>query len=185
MELKYIKQVLDGDVSKFSYIIDTYKHMAYSIAFRILNNKEDAEEAVQDSFLKAYKALSTFKADSKFSTWLYKIVVNHSISKLKGKAPAGKFIPIDEISDMVAEQTDAAYKNLVKDDQRKFINLAMDELEMEDRLLLTLYYLDENSIAEVAEIVSISADNIKMKIHRARKKMFFVLNRMLKDESKF
>jgi RNA polymerase sigma-70 factor (ECF subfamily) len=185
MELKYIKQVLDGDISKFSYIIETYKHMAYSIAYRILNNREDAEEVVQDSFFKAFKALSSFKGESKFSTWLYKIVVNHSLSKLKGRRPSNKYINIDDVPDIIAESTESVYKNLVKDEKRKFITLALTELEIEDRLVLTLYYLEENSIGEVAEITSISSDNIKMKIHRARKKMLFVLNKILKNESKF
>ncbi len=81
MEFEYIKQILAGDISKFSFLIEKYKHLAYNIAFRILNNNEDAEEAVQDAFLRAFKALSSFKGDAKFSTWFYRIVVNVSVSK--------------------------------------------------------------------------------------------------------
>lgn len=183
MEDIYIKQVLDGDVSKYGHIINLYKDMAYSIAFRILNNNEDAEEAVQDSFLRAYNALSSFKAESKFSTWLYKIVVNTSINRSKGRRQVVNDINIDDLSEnLLAADVEPVLKKLDQQDRIKLINLAMDKLMMEDRLLLTLYYLNENSIAEITEITSIPGENIKMKIHRARKKMFVVLNGVLKNE---
>lgn len=183
MEDIYIKQVLDGDISKYGHIINLYKDMAYSIAFRILNNNEDAEEAVQDSFLRAYNALSSFKAESKFSTWLYKIVVNTSINRSKGRRQVVNDINIDDLSEnLLAADVEPVLKKLDQQDRINLINLAMDKLMMEDRLLLTLYYLNENSIAEIAEITSIPGENIKMKIHRARKKMFVVLNGVLKNE---
>jgi RNA polymerase sigma factor (sigma-70 family) len=183
MEHNYIRQVLDGDVSQYSHVIDQYKNMAYSIAFRILNNNEDAEEAVQDSFLRAYNALHSFKGESKFSTWLYKIVVNTSINKSKGRRQFVNDINIDDLSeDHLAADVEPVLKKLVQQDRIKFVNLALDKLMMEDRLLLTLYYLNENSIAEISAITSISGENIKMKIHRARKKMFVILNGELKNE---
>lgn len=83
MDSLYLQKIIAGDISKFSYFIEKYKDMAFSIAFRIINNREDAEEIVQDSFLKAFKSLKKFRQDSKFSTWFYRIVVNHSLSKLK------------------------------------------------------------------------------------------------------
>jgi len=183
MEHIYIRQVLDGDVSKYGHVIDLYKDMAYSIAFRILNNNEDAEEAVQDSFLRAYKALSGFKAESKFSTWLYKIVVNTSINKSKSRRQIVNDINIDNLSEnLLAADVEPVLQKLVQQDRVKFINLALNKLMMEDRLLLTLYYLNENSIAEISDITSIPGENIKMKIHRARKKMFVILNGVLKNE---
>ena len=183
MEHIYIRQILDGDVSKYSHVIDLYKDMAYSIAFRILNNNEDAEEAVQDSFLRAYNALSSFKAESKFSTWLYKIVVNTSINKSKGRRQIVNDINIDDLTEnILAADVEPVLQKLIQQDRVKFINLALDKLMMEDRLLLTLYYLNENSIAEISDITSIPKENIKMKIHRARKKMFVVLNGILINE---
>ncbi len=183
MEHIYVRQVLDGDVSKYGHVIDLYKDMAYSIAFRILNNNEDAEEAVQDSFLRAYNALSSFKAEAKFSTWLYKIVVNTSINKSKGRRKIVNDINIDDLTEnTLAADVEPVLQKLIQQDRVKFINLALDQLMMEDRLLLTLYYLNENSIAEISDITSIPKENIKMKIHRARKKMFVVLTGVLKTE---
>ena len=182
MEKLYLQKVLEGDISKFSYIIEKYKDMAFSIAFRIINNREDAEEIVQDSFLRAFKSLKKFRFDSKFSTWFYRIVVNNSLSKLKREKQDTRNIDIDKVSDSIIENVESVYKGLIQVDQQKFINYALNELCIEDRLLLTLYYLNENSIEEIAEITNISQETLKMKIHRARKKMYIVLEERLKSE---
>ncbi len=185
MDLFYFKQVIEGNVSGFSYFIEKYKDMAYSIAFRIINNKEDAEEVVQDSFVKAYRSLKTFRQDAKFSTWFYKIVVNTSLSKIRKKKFEALDIDVDEMGETIGDGVESAYNNLASADRKKFINLALEELLMEERLLLTLYYLGENSIDEIGEITGIKAANIKMKLHRARKKMLAILEKTLKSELQY
>lgn len=182
MDKIYLQKVIEGDISKFSYFIEKYKDMAFSIAFRIINNREDAEEIVQDSFLRAFKSLKKFRFDSKFSTWFYRIVVNNSLSKLKREKQDTRNIDIDKVSDSIIENVESVYKGLIQADQQKFINYALNELCIEDRLLLTLYYLNENSIEEISEITNISQETLKMKIHRARKKMYIVLEERLKSE---
>lgn len=74
MESLYIEKIISGDVSKFSYFVNKYKDMSFLIAFRIVKNKEYAEEVVQDSFLRAYKSLHKFKYNSKFSTWFIELL---------------------------------------------------------------------------------------------------------------
>src|SRR6478672_133980 len=83
MESFYISQVLDGEISAFTYFVDTYKAMAFAIAYRITGNKEDGEEVVQDAFVKAYRSLKKFRQDSKFSTWFFRIVVNVALTRVK------------------------------------------------------------------------------------------------------
>lgn len=183
MELFYIRQVLEGDIAQFSYFVETHKDMAYSVAFSIINDKEDAEDAVQDAYLKAYRSLHQLRQDSKFSTWFYRIVANTSLTKVK-RNKISRDIAVNEVSDMFIENTESAYKNLAQAEQRKFIDLAMDELNSEDRLLITLYYLNENSMEEITEITNIPPENLKMKLHRARKKMYVVLSALLKSETK-
>ena len=162
--------------------------MAFAISFRMIGNKEDAEEVVQDSFLKAYRSLGKFRQDSKFSTWLYKIVVNTSISKMKKKS----FFTSDlycteanEVTDLSIENVESTYTNLTRSEQNKYINLALEELVPEERLILTLYYLYESTISEIMEITGISQENIKMKLHRARKKMYLILERKLQSEVQY
>jgi RNA polymerase sigma factor (sigma-70 family) len=182
MDDLYLKLVLEGNTSKFSYFIEKYKGMAFSIAFRIIDNREDAEEIVQDAFLKAFKSLEKFRKDSKFSTWFYRIVVNSSLSRARSKRPESSSIDEDDIADVVVESVESAYRGLALSEQKKFIHLALEELSIEDRLLLTLYYLNENSIDEIMEITGITQENVKMKLHRARNKMYKILNKNLKLE---
>jgi RNA polymerase sigma factor (sigma-70 family) len=182
MDNFYLQKVLEGDVSKFSYFIEKYKDMAFSIAFRIIDNREDAEEIVQDSFLKAFKALNKFRYDSKFSTWFYRIVVNNSLSRLKRDKQESNTIDLDKVSNVAIEKVESVYRDLTLAEQKRFINAALNELNVEDRLLLTLYYLNENTIEEIAEITTIAHENLKMKIYRARKKMYIILEKILKSE---
>jgi RNA polymerase sigma-70 factor (ECF subfamily) len=184
MESQYIREVLNGNLNRFSYFVSQYKDMAYSIAFRIVNNKEDAEEIVQDSFVRAYKSLHKFKQDSKFSTWFYRIVVNRAISiKSQVKTPIIE-IDINTIPDIKFEGIATAYKNLTQVDRVKYINSALKDLSEEDSLLLTLYYLNENSIEEITEITGITRENVKMKLLRGRMKLYVVLEKNLKLELK-
>ena len=182
MDDLYLKLVLEGNASKYSYFVEKYKGMAFSIAFRIVNNKEDAEEIVQDAFLKAFRSLDKFRKDSKFSTWFYRIVVNSSLSRTRSKRPELSSIDEDDIANVVIESVESAYRGLDLSDQKKFIQNALEELSVEDRLLLTLYYLTENSIDEITDITSITQYNVKMKLHRARNKMYKILNNNLKSE---
>lgn len=184
MDLIYLQKVLAGDISGFSYFIDQYKDMAYSIAFRIVNNREDAEEIVQDSFMKAYQALHTFRNDSKFSTWFYRIVVNQSFTKQTRDKTEAKTIDLSKNPDVAIDQLESAYQKMTHDDQKKYINQALEELDSEDSLLLTLFYLNENSIEEIVEITAITRENVKMKLYRARKKMYGLLEQKLKSEIK-
>ncbi|MGC1389691.1 MAG: RNA polymerase sigma factor [Bacteroidales bacterium] len=184
MEDKYICEILNGNTSGYSYFVSNYKDMAYSIAYRIVNNKEDAEEIVQDSFVRAYKSLHKFRQSSKFSTWFYRIVVNRALSI---RSQVKKFIieiDLNTIPEVQFEEIDTAYRNLTQVERVKYINSALKELPEEDSLLLTLFYLNENSIAEITEITGISGENVKMKLSRARKKMYVKLEKSLKLELK-
>ena len=79
----YIDKVLKGDDSKFSILIDRYKDLTFTLCYRIVKDKEYAEESAQDTFLKVYKSLAKFKGESKFSSWIYRIAYNTSLDKLK------------------------------------------------------------------------------------------------------
>jgi RNA polymerase sigma-70 factor (ECF subfamily) len=184
MENQYIREVLDGNPNRFSYFVSQYKDMAYSIAFRIVNNKEDAEEIVQDSFMRAYKSLHKFKQSSKFSTWFYRIVVNRALSVRSQVKKSIIEIDINAIPEIQFEEIDTAYRNLTQVERVKFINSALKELPEEDSLLLTLFYLNENSIEEITQITGIKVENVKMKLLRARKKMYMILEENLKLELK-
>ena len=94
----YIEKVLQGDTSSYNYLVNNYKDMVYTLAIKIVRNHEDAEEVAQDSFVKAFQKLNSFKGESKFSTWLYTIVYRTAISKIRKKN-----IETTDIDDFVIE----------------------------------------------------------------------------------
>ena len=180
----YIERVLGGDVNAFSYLVDEYKGMVYTIALRMLKNPEDAEEMAQDTFVKAFNSLKNFKFESKFSTWLYRITYNGAISKLRKKQ-----IEVYDVEDAVLPDSEvistySAINELTRNEQKKYINEAIENLKEDDALIITLYYLQENTIEEICEITGLTLSNIKVKLHRARKRFYDELKIILKDEVK-
>lgn len=178
----YIDKVLQGDTNAFTYLIDKYKNMVYTISIKIVKDHEDAEEIAQDSFLKAYQKLETFKGESKFSTWLYTIVYRNSISKIRKKnivtTDIDAFVLDNHTTDLEFPQIEA----IKNGEQKKYVNKAISNLKEMDALLITLFYLNENSVEEIEQITGLTKTNVKVKLFRARKKLFNELSFLLKDE---
>src|SRR6186713_1371348 len=147
----YLGLAIRGDREGLGYLVAAYRDLAYTIAFRLVNNAEDAEEVVQDAFQKAFACLGQFRRASKFSTWLYRIVYNTALTKRSGRQRviASLADPPDETE--YANEENGGWMRLARADRKKFINLALDQLKGEDRLILTLHYIAEKSIAEVGE----------------------------------
>ena len=141
--------------------------MVYSIALRILENAHDAEDASQEIFMRAYEQLNSFQWRSKFSTWLYTIAYRICVSRIKKSNL--ETIPINDetISNYPAESR--IFEKISAAETEKLVKNAINKLPKIDALLVTLYYLDENSIKEIAEITGLSMSNIKVKLFRARK----------------
>ena len=180
----YIDKVSQGDINAFAYLINKYKDMAYTIAIKIVKNHEDAEEVAQDSFLKAYEKLDSFKGNSKFSTWLYTIVYRNSITKIRKKKVATSDID-DHVMDNYSEGSEFPQLEAIKNgEQQKYVREAIDRLPEKDALLITLFYMNENSIEEIEQITNLTQSNIKVKLFRARKKLNTELSFLLKEEVK-
>lgn len=180
----YIDKVLQGDTNAFAYLINKYKDMAYTLAIKIVKSHEDAEEVAQDSFLKAYEKLDSFKGNSKFSTWLYTIVYRNSITKIRKKKVATSGID-DYVMDNYSEGHEFPQLEAIKNgEQQKYVREAIDRLPEKDALLITLFYMNESSVEEIEQITSLTQSNIKVKLFRARKKLNTELSFLLKEEVK-
>lgn len=175
-DFKEIDKVLAGDLHAYPALIDRYKRYVYSIILKVLQNKFEAEEAAQDTFVKAYHALKNFNRESKFSTWLYRIAFNTAISYKRRQNK-----PHYDIEETVISHTDE--NTLEKKDKAKFVHQAMNQLSDTDRRMLTLFYLQEFSLEEISEITSSPANTIKVRIHRARQRMAEELLLLLKKEA--
>jgi RNA polymerase sigma-70 factor (ECF subfamily) len=178
LESRHIQQVIDGDAASFTYLVTQYKDLAFAIAIRILQNEQDAEEAVQDAFVQAFRKIKNFRGESRFSTWLCSIVVNHSLTRARKRKRVVPYSDL-EVAEGQIDAIDNSYRQLTPQEQTKYINLALERLAPEDRTLLTLYYLEEQPIGEIAEITGISKENTKMRLHRARGKMYGVLSKIM------
>jgi RNA polymerase sigma factor (sigma-70 family) len=175
-----IHKIQDGDTNAFRTLVDLYKDKSLSLALSIVKNESLAEDILQDSFITVYKNIKGFKFKSKFSTWLYKIIVNTSYNELKRQK---RNISIEE-SDFVTNLSSEQKENLVLsfEDQKIYIQKAMEQLKTDEALVLRLFYLCEMSLKEITAITKFSASKVRVDIHRGKKNIKYQLKQLLGEE---
>lgn len=167
-----IQKVLDGNTATYTVIVDRYKDLVYSVVLKIVKNHEEAEETAQDTFLKAYHALSTFKREAKFSTWLFRIAYNTAISKTRRKQLTTTAIDDKMIENYSTDEIKENLGQLDMEDQVKILQKAIQLLGNEDQLLISLFYRNRQSVDEISSITGLSDANVKVKLHRIRKRLY-------------
>ncbi|RKD88482.1 RNA polymerase sigma factor [Mangrovibacterium diazotrophicum] len=177
----YITKVLEGDVASFSYLVDRYQDMVYGLAFKLLRNEEDAEEMAQDSFVKAYRSLNSYRQQSKFSTWIYRITYNGCITLLRKRKLEVRSMDEQQLTDKDEAQLNAQLIEMDKALVEKLLQEAMEKLPELEQVLITLYYFEEQKMEEISQITGLSESNVKVKIHRARKKMYDLLHQSYEE----
>ncbi|MCK9613432.1 MAG: sigma-70 family RNA polymerase sigma factor [Bacteroidales bacterium] len=174
-EQNWINDCRRGKTEAFRLLVDKYQHFAYTLAVRITKNDEDAEEVTQDAFVKAFKSLSGFKGESKFSTWFYKIVLHLAMTKVRRKKY--DFQNIDEIREAVEVDNDMQRKK----DRTYYVEKAINSLPEDETAMVSLFYMEGQSVEDIAAVFNLSISNTKVKLFRARKKMAEVLQNELKE----
>jgi RNA polymerase sigma-70 factor (ECF subfamily) len=178
----YLEQIKQGNTNAYAMLINKHKTMAFNVALRITHNREDAEEVIQDAFLKVYYSIKDFEGKSKFTTWLFRIVYNQAISKIRKKTIDQHTLDEEIIDNFTAGEISNGLTYLKAEEQTKYINLALAKLTEEDSTIVTLFYLNESSVEEVSEITGLSEANVKVKLHRSRKKLYDELKLLLSNE---
>lgn len=168
----YIKEVLKGNSNAYAPLVEKHKGMVYTICFKIVRKAEEAEELAQDTFLKAFDKLDKFRGDAKFSTWLYRIAYNAAISMTRKRR-----LEVHALDDFVISNysEDDARENLDvvdAEDQQKMLQIALSTLSDDDYLIINLFYLKELPVNDISSITGLSAANVKVKLHRIRKKLY-------------
>lgn len=171
-----IDLVLKGQQKAFAVLVERYQHYVYTLTLRYIPTQEEAEELAQDAFIKAYNSLSTFNRSSKFSTWLYIITRNTCLSHLRKNNI--RFDELNEEHTKLAEDGNNMEHRSEKEQLAKAINM----LQQSERIILTLFYLQEQSIQEVSKITGDSVSNVKVKLYRARKRLKEILEQHFKEE---
>ena len=181
-EIKYrIDRVKGGDREAFGGLVEAHKNMVYTVCLRMLTSEADAEEAAQDVFVKVFRSIGSFQAKSKFSTWLYRIAYNHCISVIRKKVKM-----IDLVDDIPEGEVDEGEMNGLESisakERSRYLKMAIESLAETDAVVVTLFYYDELSLEEIAGVTGLSSSNIRIKLHRSRKKMYQVICENLKSE---
>jgi len=178
----YIDKVLKGEDNAFSILIDRYKNLVFTLCYRIIKDKEYAEEAAQDTFLKVYKSLAKFKGEAKFSSWIYRIAYNTSLDKLKSIKRHSDSVSSINIDEYEFADMDSTMDILENNEFKSQIKSSIKKLDKEEAFILTLYYYEDMSMQEIADITGHKANSIKVKIHRSRQKLMIILRKQLPKE---
>ncbi|MDG2193943.1 MAG: sigma-70 family RNA polymerase sigma factor [Polaribacter sp.] len=178
----YIEKTLHGDVNAFAFLVERYKDMVFTLAVKMTRSREDAEEISQDSFIKVYKYLSKFKGDSKFSTWLYKISYNTCLDSIKKNAYQRNQVVIDDVTENQLASVETILDGIEKKERAAVINTCLNQLPEEEKAVLVFFYFKELSLKEIVEITSITEANVKVKLHRARKKLLSIVKNTVEPE---
>ena len=163
----------------FSYFLKRYSRSIHSLISRIIPSKEDAEELTQDTFLKAFSKLGTFKGDCSFSTWLFRIAYNTAISATRKRKIVFPFIDDAMLEAVSDELMDIVFDDEDNENRLQMLEEAIIKLNVEEKTLITLYYTDGKSIHEIASMLEQSNDNVKIKLFRVRKKIYVLMNKAI------
>lgn len=178
----YINQIIGGNSNAFAVLVDRYKDLIFSLALKMLKNREEAEEVSQDTFIKVFKSLSKFKGESKFSTWIYKVTYNTCLDRLKKNKRAHETVTINDFSENQIKNIETVLDAIDEKERNKTIQDCLLLLPSEDAFLLTLFYFEEQSLDEMSKVVGITANNVKVKLFRSRKKLAAILKERLEPE---
>lgn len=175
-EKHIIQQILNGETALYEFFLNTYGQQVFTLIVRIVSNQEDAEELTQDTFLKAFRHLESFKGNSSFSTWIYSIAYHTAISSARKK----KYDTFAMDDTLLANISDQQVDEALDDESEERIaklNGTLKRLDMEERALIDLYYYEEKPLSEIALILGLTESNAKVKLYRTRKKIYVLMNK--------
>lgn len=180
---KYLlKRSKDGDIQAFEQLIENYQTKVFNIALRIIGNYDDANDLAQEVFLRVYKSIKSFKGESSFSTWIYKITKNVCLDEIR-KRRNKNVISLDEeiklnsgeVTRQVESSDDTPDVALEKSEMKDLINKAISELSDEHRVVIVLRDIQGFSYEEIAKIIDCPEGTVKSRINRARKALKKIL----------
>lgn len=181
-DITLIEATLKGSRPAFQQLVERYQHFVFTIAYKILRTREEAEEAAQDVFVKVYKTLGSYEQKSKFSTWLYTVTYRTAIDIARKKQLLTDSIDNDDNFLQLEDAEDTPLEEVQQGDLQSQLQLAINQLRPDDAALITLFYLNEKTVKEISEIMDLTETNIKTKLHRTRETLRQYLSEHLKAE---
>ena len=169
-----IKKAIEGDESAYKNLLENYRGAIYNLLYKMVRNKEETEDLVQEAFMKAFKALPSFNEEYAFSTWLYKIAVNNCIDHMRKKKLQTYSInkPVQskdgELDREFPDTSMSPDKSILSDERASIIETAIDELPENYKTAIILRHSEEKSYEEISKILNIPLGTVKARIFRAR-----------------
>ena len=179
-ELEIIEQIKRGDADAFGELVTRHQKLVYNLALKMLGNPEDAEDAAQEAFIKAYRSIGSFRGESKFSVWLYKLTNNVCLDMLRKRREATVSLSVEDESgeDSEIEISDGRFSPDEVDEKkemREALHKALGELDEDFRSVLVLREVNGLSYDEIGRALNLDVGTVKSRIFRARKKLCAIL----------
>ena len=165
-EILLISRARTGDREAFGGLVEQYRDNVYRLAYRMCGNAYDADEAAQEAFVAAWRALPNFRGDAKFSTWLYRLTTNAAIDVMR-REKRHKAVGDGEMIE-VADDADSPQETVERTEQQEAVQKALATLSEEYREVLLLRYMEELDYAEIAEVLQLPSGTVKSRINRAK-----------------
>jgi RNA polymerase sigma-70 factor, ECF subfamily len=182
-DIEIIKRLKDGDDETFRVVVEKYQKMVLNCSYKFLRNRESAEDITQEVFLQVFESITSFRADSKLSTWIYRITVTKSLNHLKSLKRKKRFAMLISLfgEDKVEQRISASenmnpIKGLENQERARVLNLALEKLPENQRIAFTLSKINEMSYEEISSVLNTSISSVESLIHRAKtnlKKILF------------
>lgn len=163
-----LERIRAGDKRVFAQLVNRYKDRAMTLAVRVLRNREDAEEAVQDSFVRAYNGLEKFEGNAKFSTWFYRIVYNVCLSRVSRRKDNFDSLDADGAFDLPDTQIQNPHQILEVKDLVAILKRTVESLPNKYSTIISLFYFQEMSYEDICAITDLPLGTVKAHLFRAR-----------------
>ena len=162
-----------GDEDAFRVLVELHARAAFRLAFRLMRDERDAEDVVQESFIRAYRQLSRFEARSNFATWLHRIVVNCAMDALRARQVRRERLadPVEDMPDVAAADCPSPERLAMSDEIRRRVDASMAELTPQERVAFALRHYEGRSIDEIGRTLGVQASAAKHAVFRAVKKI--------------
>lgn len=176
-EQELIRRILRGESDRYAELVDRYARMIQTLVARIIDRPEEAEEVTQDVFVKAFRQLGSFSGRSSFQTWIYRIACNTALSHARRTRRRNTLTGIDErrLGLLPDEEVERLEEWVAHERQLEALTRAVARLEADERALITLFYYEERSVSECAAILGLQENNVKVRLHRIRKKLYLLV----------
>lgn len=173
-DVELVKLCQKGDTVAFERLFQMYRDRVYGVAYKMVNNQEDALDLTQEIFLKVYQKIDKFNFKSSFSTWLYRLAMNVCIDELRKRKPDTEY-SIDDSLRQMSSDSDTPEEEAISNEREEILWKAINSLKEKERMIIILRDMEGLSYNEIAETLKCSLGRVKSRIHEARNKLKSVL----------